>query len=66
MWASPMAEPRRTRRSIELPEGAFGVNIAVGLSYSGFAEKIVAEGREQIDFVEIPLEQLVHTLPPRS
>jgi uncharacterized protein (UPF0276 family) len=56
-----MAKPRPTRRSIELPERVFGAKIAVGLSYSGFAEKIVAEGREHIDFVEIPFEQLVHT-----
>ena len=56
-----MSKPLRSRRLTELPESVFGVKTAVGLSYSAFAEQIVAEGREDIDFVEIPFEQLVHT-----
>ncbi|HEV7878740.1 DUF692 family multinuclear iron-containing protein [Bradyrhizobium sp.] len=49
------------RRSTELPERVFGARTAIGLSYSAFAEKVVAEGTERIDFVEIPFEQLIHT-----
>src|SRR5216684_2942777 len=47
--------------STELPESVFGITTAVGLSYSAFAERIVADRSERIDFVEIPFEHLVHT-----
>jgi hypothetical protein len=44
-----------------VPIDAFGGRTAVGLSYSAFAERVVSERSEPIDFVEIPFEQLVHT-----
>jgi uncharacterized protein (UPF0276 family) len=46
--------------STEAPIDAFGGRTAVGLSYSSFAERVVSEQSEQIDFVEIPFEQLLH------
>jgi uncharacterized protein len=47
--------------STEVPAHPFGVRTAVGLSYSPFAERIVAQRSARLDFVEIPFEQLVHT-----
>lgn len=40
---------------------ALGADTAVGLSYSSFAERFVAQRPGCVDFVEIPFEQLVHT-----
>jgi uncharacterized protein len=41
--------------------GALGPGTAVGLSYSSFAERFVAQRPGCVDYVEIPFEQLVHT-----
>lgn len=50
-----------SKRSTEARIDAFGGRTAVGLSYSAFAQRVVSEQSELIDFVEIPFEQLVHT-----
>jgi len=41
--------------------GALGPDTAVGVSYSSFAERFVAQRPGCVDYVEIPFEQLVHT-----
>lgn len=41
--------------------GLFRSRTAVGLSYSPFAERIVATHPASVDYIEVPFEQLVHT-----
>jgi len=49
-----------SRRSTDAAD-LFRSSPAVGLSYSPFAERIVANDPACVDYVEVPFEQLIHT-----